>query len=248
MSTHSFWVKASKTQDPIKQCERPLINIVSDDRDYKTQVRSVKISSTELKAESGEGILKGGRSKFIISPKQVVKLPGKQSFQGDRRLKWFGLNQILTEQHARRDSQNSRENSLSSRNNSVKRPPRLFDVKKTSPGVDVIRVSLQKKNQFAENSQYYSVHDLKRRTSMGDSDSIESGSSSYAQQSVLQPTLHTMSGHHHLSHYQSSPLQQEHQSSVGSSHGGNIGWQQLIKETQPLSLLLLQANQLLHPK
>jgi hypothetical protein len=59
---------------------------------------------------------------------------------------------------------------------------------------------------------------------MGDSDSIESGSSSYAQQSVLQPTLHTMSGHHHLSHYQSSPLQQEHQSSVGSSHGGNSGW------------------------
>jgi hypothetical protein len=95
---------------------------------------------------------------------------------------------------------------VSSRNNSMKRPAKLFDVKKTLPGVDVIRVSLQKKNQFVEKSQYYSVHDLKRRTSMGDSDSIESGGSSYAQQSVLQPTLYTMSGGHHQSHYPSSPL------------------------------------------
>ena len=36
MATHTNWVIASKTQDPIKLSERPLINIVSDDMDFKT--------------------------------------------------------------------------------------------------------------------------------------------------------------------------------------------------------------------
>ena len=36
MATHTNWVKASKTQDPIKLSERPLINIVSEEKDFKT--------------------------------------------------------------------------------------------------------------------------------------------------------------------------------------------------------------------